>query len=103
MSDPLATYLHNHLSGTVVAINLLEALRNEHAGEPLSQFAEGLLAEVEADRAVLQGLTERVGAGSSALKEATAWLGEKVSRLKLSGCTASPESVRQRQYTSASL
>jgi hypothetical protein len=88
MSDPLATYLHDHLSGAVVAINLLEALRDEHAGEPLGQFAEGLLAEVEADRAVLQGLAERVGAGFSALKEASAWLGEKVSRLKLGGRTA---------------
>jgi hypothetical protein len=61
MSDPLATYLHDHLSGAAVAINLLAALRDEHAGEPLGQFAEGLLAEVEADRAVLQGLAERVG------------------------------------------
>jgi hypothetical protein len=88
MSDPLATYLHDHLSGAVVAINLLEALRDEHAGESLGQFAEGLRAEVEADRAVLQELAERVGAGSSALKEATAWLGEKVSRLKLGSDTA---------------
>jgi hypothetical protein len=43
----------------------------------------GLLVEVEADRVVLQGLAERVGAGPSALKEATAWLGEKVARWKL--------------------
>jgi hypothetical protein len=83
MSAPLATYLHDHLAGAVVAINLLEALRDRHAGEPLGQFAAELLTEVEADREVLQVLAERVGARSSALKEATAWLGEKVSRLKL--------------------
>jgi hypothetical protein len=83
MSDPLATYLHDHLAGAVVAINLLEVLRDQHAGEPLGQFAAELLVEVAADRAVLQGLAERVGAGSSGLKEAAAWLGEKVSRLKL--------------------
>jgi hypothetical protein len=83
MSDPLATYVHDHLAGAVVAINLLEALRDRHAGEPLGQFAAGLLVEVEADRAVLQGLAGRVGAGSSRLKEAAAWLGEKVSRVKL--------------------
>jgi hypothetical protein len=67
----------------VVGINLLEALRDQHAGEPLGQFAAELLVELEADRAVLQGLSERLGAGSSALKEAGAWLGQKVSRLKL--------------------
>ena len=83
MSDPLATYLHDHLAGAVVAVNLLEALRGQHAGEPLGQFAAELLVEVEEDRAVLRGLAQRVGAGSGALKGAAAWLSEKVSRLKL--------------------
>jgi hypothetical protein len=83
MRDPLATYLHDHLAGAVGAISVLEALRDRHEGEPLGPFAAGLLVEVEADRAVLQSLAERVGAGSSGLKEATAWLGEKVSRWKL--------------------
>jgi hypothetical protein len=83
MRDPLATYLHDHLAGAVVAMNLLEALRDQHAGGLLGQFAAGLLVEVEADRAVLQGLAAQVGARTNALKEATTWLGEKVSRLKL--------------------
>jgi hypothetical protein len=83
MSDPLATYVHDHLAGAVVAITLLEAIRDQYAGERLGQFAAELLVEVEADRAVLQGLAERVGVGSSRLKEAAAWVGEKVSRLKL--------------------
>ena len=89
MSDPLATYVHDHLAGAVVAIDLLEALRDQHSDEPLGQFAAGLLVEVEADRAVLQGLAERVSMGSSRLKEAAAWLGEKVSRLKLGRRAAS--------------
>jgi hypothetical protein len=83
MSDPLATYVRDHLAGAVVAINLLEALRDRHAGEPLGDFAAGLLVEVEVDRAALQGLADQVGAGSSALKAGTGWLGEKLSRLKL--------------------
>jgi hypothetical protein len=83
MRDPLATYVHDHLAGAVVAITLLEGLRDQHADTPLGPFAAELLAEVAADRAVLQGLAERVGAGSSGLKEVTAWLGEKVSRVKL--------------------
>jgi hypothetical protein len=73
MRDPLATYVHDHLAGAVLAINLLEALRDQHSAESLGQFAAGLLVEVEADRAVLQGLAERVGSGSSRLKEAAAW------------------------------
>ena len=81
--DPLTTYFHDHLAGARAAITLLAVLRDQHAGHPLGQFAAGLLVEVEADREVLWGLAERVGAGASGLKEAAAWLGEKVSRVKL--------------------
>lgn len=84
MSDPLATYLHDHLAGSVAAVNLLEALAERHRGEELGRFAERLLGEIEADRAVLRTLAERIGgARSNPVKEATAWVSEKVSRLKL--------------------
>jgi hypothetical protein len=83
MSDPLAIYLQDHLAGAVHALDLLEAIRDEHNGEPLGQFAAGLRVEIEADRNVLQELAERVGVRSSMLKEVMAWFGEKVSRIKL--------------------
>jgi hypothetical protein len=83
MSDPLATYLHDHLAGSVHAINLLEFIRDQHNGEPLGRFASELLAEIQADRDTLRELAERIGAGSSEVKELTAWLSEKVTRLKL--------------------
>ena len=85
MSDPLATYLHDHLAGATLAIDLLKSLQRHKEGEPLGQFAKSLLADIEADREVLRGLTERVGIGSSAFKELTGWLSEKVSRVKLGG------------------
>src|SRR5712671_3219282 len=65
MGDPLATYLHDHLAGSVHAVSLLEFIRDQHEREPLGRFASGLLAEIEADRHVLQGLADRAGAGSS--------------------------------------
>jgi len=85
MSDPLAIYLHDHLAGAALAIELLESMREQHAGKPLGKFATGLLVEIEADRDVLRGLSERVGAGSNAFKELTAWLAERLSRVKLGG------------------
>lgn len=84
MGDPLATYLEDHIAGASYAIDLLGAIRDQHAGEPLAEFALGMLAEVKADEAALKGLAERVGSGVSSLKIASAWLTEKVSRLKLS-------------------
>jgi hypothetical protein len=83
MSDPLATYLENHLAGAAAAIDVLGAIRDQHAGELLGQFAIGMLAEVEADNAVLKSLAAKTGGGSSSLKGVSAWVAEKVSRLKL--------------------
>jgi hypothetical protein len=83
MSDPLEMYLHDHLAGSAAAIDLLETLSKERAGQPLGHFASGLLAEIKADRDTLRQLADRVGRTASPLKEAAAWFAEKVSRLKL--------------------
>jgi hypothetical protein len=82
--DPLATYLHDHLAGASAALDLIEALRDQHAGEPLGEFAAALHSEVSADRALVESLAERVGSSSSGLKEIAAWVTEKATRLKLS-------------------
>lgn len=84
MSDALATYLQDHLAGAIHAIELLEAMQKRHTGDSLSDFAGALLVEIEADRSVLRDLAERAGAGSSGVKGLTAWITEKVSRIKLS-------------------
>jgi hypothetical protein len=49
----------------------------------LSQLAEYILAEVKQDRDTLQHLADTIGSGSNVLKEFTAWLSEKASRVKL--------------------
>ncbi len=84
MSNPLAIYLHDHLAGAAFAIDLLESLSDYYSGEALGQLAAGWLIEVQQDQEVLQRITDRAGKESSHLKEAAAWLAEKVSRLKLS-------------------
>lgn len=83
MSDPLATYLHDHLAGAVHAIETLKAMRDRQAGTPLGDFAAHLLLEVEADRNTLRNVAESIGAGSSTLKETASWLAERASRMKL--------------------
>jgi hypothetical protein len=70
MNNPLAIYLHDRLAGSKVAIDLLGAVRDQHAREPLGQFAAELLVEIEEDRAILRELVEKVGAErSSRVKE----------------------------------
>jgi hypothetical protein len=72
MSDPLRTYINDHLAGSAYAIDLVEFLRDNYEGQELGQFAAWLLVEIEADRDVLKELAERVGGGSSRVKELTA-------------------------------
>ena len=83
MSDSLATYLHDHLGGAKAAIDLLEAMGDQQKDEQLRDFAVYLLAEVQVDRDKLRDLAEKVGSGSSNLKEFAGWLSEKATRLKL--------------------
>lgn len=83
MNDPLATYLHDHLAGADMAIDLLQAMRERQKDRSLSQLAEHVLAEVKEDRDTLQHLADTIGSGSNVLKEVTAWLSEKASRVKL--------------------
>ncbi|HEY7139630.1 MAG TPA: hypothetical protein VIE44_06015 [Methylomirabilota bacterium] len=81
--ESLSVYLQDHLAGAAVAIEILEALRDEHPGEALGQLARALLVEIEENRTTLEALAERVGPGSCVLKETTAWLGAKLARFRL--------------------
>jgi len=83
MSDPLAEYLHDHLAGSSFAVELLTTLRDSYKGEPLETFASELIAEITKDQDLLRRIIERTEKASPDLKEAAAWLAEKVSRLKL--------------------
>src|ERR1700722_1915841 len=83
MSDPLVTYLADHLAGSMHAIELVKNMRDEHRNGSLREFCENLLTEIERDREVLEQLAKQAGGGPSPTKELVAWAGEKLSRLKL--------------------
>jgi hypothetical protein len=72
MSGLLATYLEDHLAGAAYAIDLLGALRDQYAGEPLGGFAANMIPEVQADYDVLKELAARIGSGSSGFKGVSA-------------------------------
>ncbi len=83
MSDPLATYLHDHLAGAVHAIETLKTMRDRQKNTPVGEFAHKLLKEIEEDQETLKSLADKIGAGSTTAKEMATWLAEKASRLKL--------------------
>ncbi|WP_439625521.1 hypothetical protein [Gemmata sp.] len=82
-NEHLVTYLHDHLAGSVVAIELLEHLEQAHGGTDLAPFFATLRQDVLTDRAELDALIGRVGGSPGTVRGAVGWLAEKAARLKL--------------------
>src|SRR5262245_34356677 len=82
--DALATYLEDHRSGALGAVELLEALEGREGDPGLGAFAADILGRVKQDVAVLDHIIDRVGERSP-LKEAAAWVAQKVAHLKMPG------------------
>jgi hypothetical protein len=81
--EHLATYLNDHLAGSVVAIELMENLEAVYASTPVADFVAKLRADVEADREELKVLMGRLQISESRTRKASAWLTEKFTELKL--------------------
>lgn len=79
----LATYLMDHLAGSVAALELVERLGTVHAATPLGKTVNGLLTELQGEQAIVRELLASLDATESTLANSVAWLGEKFSRLKI--------------------
>ncbi len=81
--DDLHTYLNNHLAGGSGAIEMAEHCRAANPGEPLAQFLGDLVVEIQADHQTLQDLMASLDASQNRVKQVTARVAEKVSRIKM--------------------
>ena len=82
-NEHLATYLNDHLAGSVIAVELMESLEAAYAGTPIATFVNGIRMEVEADQRELEELMSRLEISQSRTRQVSAWLTEKVTELKL--------------------
>jgi hypothetical protein len=83
-NSALETYLQDHYAGAVGALELIEHLRNLHAGaDDLPAFFRKLQTDVEADRQQLHNIITALHFEPSGMRNAGAWMAEKFSRLKL--------------------
>jgi hypothetical protein len=78
----LATYLNDHLAGSVAALELLDHLIKIYEGKPLEKFFKDLRDEVSADQEILRKLVQRF-AKESAIRKAGGWIAEKFTRAKI--------------------
>ncbi len=82
-ANHLATYLNDHLAGSVALIELLDHLLQTEAGKHRKDFLLELQSEVKADQLTLESIIRRTQAGTPQHRKAVAWLAEKFVRLKL--------------------
>jgi HAMP domain-containing protein len=79
----LTRYLNDHLAGSTAIINLLQHLERTRRGKDMHWFLVTLRGDVVADRVSLEGVMERAQVKKHRRRTATAWLIEKLSRMKL--------------------
>lgn len=81
--EHLATYLNDHLAGSVAAVEILDHLAESHKGTSLEIFFRKLHADIEADRNELKNFMELLEISESVARKASAWFAGKVTELKL--------------------
>jgi hypothetical protein len=87
----LDTYLNDHLGGSMLGSDLAEQIRDRSNGTPLGDVMSRIAAEINEDRQTLLDLMGQLGTTRNPVKEASAWLAEKTSRIKLRGATGEPD------------
>ena len=82
-TEPLAIYLNDHVAGSVGALQLIDALAGQVPGSPTETALRALHAEIEQEQWTLREILARIDADEHRLKQAAAWVSEKVSEAKL--------------------
>ena len=81
----LEIYLADHVAGSTAGLALARRTAASNAGTALGDVLRRLSTEIEDDRRTLQAIVAELGFRESKPKDAVAWVGEKVGRLKLNG------------------
>lgn len=81
--DQLEVYLQDHYAGGVGALELLEHSIKAHEDKPLEDFFKQLHQDVKADHEQLHFLMTALGFESSGVRNAGAWVVEKMGRAKV--------------------
>ncbi|MFN2526436.1 MAG: hypothetical protein ABR505_09295 [Actinomycetota bacterium] len=81
----LAIYLNDHLAGAIAGHELAKRAAGNNQGTPVGAFLSRLADEIDEDRSALEDLMGDLGIKKDLVKDAAAWMAEKVGRLKLNG------------------
>jgi hypothetical protein len=82
-TDPLVTYMNDHLAGSRTALQLLDDVIKSTSDGEMREFLDEVHTEIAQDRDVLENLIRRVGGAPSGVRDLGGWVAEKLSWLKL--------------------
>jgi hypothetical protein len=94
MADkPIDVYLNDHLAGSTFGTDLAKQIAERIQGTPFGEAMQRIAEEIESDRETLAGLMERLGTSRNPVKQASTWMAEKFSRVKLTGLSAGEDEL----------
>ena len=79
----LDSYLNDHVAGSISALELIAHWVEVHKGEPLGSFFVETEREIKADQETLRDVMRILGVEESKVRQAGAWVAEKVGRARL--------------------
>jgi len=79
----LSTYLNDHLTGAVAALEMLPHLATAHRDLVDGDTLRRVEREVREDRETLESLMKQLGVKHQPARHAVGWLGERLTRLKM--------------------
>ena len=79
----LDSYLNDHLAGSISALELIAHWVDVHKGEPLGSFFVETEREIKADQNTLRDVMRTLGVEESKMRQAGAWVAEKIGRARL--------------------
>jgi len=85
MSGLLDVYLQDHHAGATAGLELARRAARANRAGPYGDELEAIASEIAEDVVALERLMDAIGVGRDRGKDAAAWLGEKLGRLKRNG------------------
>jgi hypothetical protein len=81
--DHLKTYMKDHHAGSVAALQLLDHLVSANIAKPHQTFFIALRREISEDQTALEKMLSDLHGSEGLMRDAVAFVGEKLSRVKL--------------------
>jgi hypothetical protein len=93
--ETLATYLSDHLAGSVAALQLMDRICAAHGDGPIGLLMTRLRSDVAFEQTQVRQLLAALSAKESQVRRAVAWLGEQFLRFTIGAAGLAALALRE--------